>query len=251
VSVSLSCCIITLNEADRIEACLKAAAVVADELVVVDSGSTDGTPEIARRLGARVLHRDWTGYGQQKRFAEQQASHNWILSLDADEVLSDQLQQEIAALMTIAPPMAAYRVRILAVHPGQARPHRWAEGYNIVRLYNRRRATYSEHPVHDRVETGTHPVGQLDGVIYHYAWRSFEHLHAKMRAYADYQVQVLRKPAAVLALRLPFEYPLTFFKYLVLRRNFSGGWTGVRVSHIAASVRTYRIWAMLKKALGR
>ena len=251
MAVAITCCVITLNEADRIEACLRAASKVAAELLVVDSGSTDGTPDLARKLGARVLQRDWTGYGQQKRFAELEARNDWILSLDADEVLSPDLQAEIRDLTSEEPPLAAYRLNILAVHPGRDRPHRGAEGYNIVRLYDRRRATYSEHPVHDRIETGDEKVGQLQGVVLHHAWRSFEHLRAKMQAYADYQAEVLHKPAGGLALRLPFEYPLVFLKYLFLRRNISAGWTGVRVSHIAASVRTNRIYKMLLKALGR
>jgi len=250
VTVAISCCVITLNEADRLEACLRAASAVADELLVVDSGSTDGTQEVARRLGARVLHRDWTGYGQQKRFAELEARNDWILSLDADEVLSPELQAEIRALMAQEPPLAAYRMNIVAVHPGRERPHWGAEGYNIVRLYDRRRATYSEHPVHDRIETGDEPLGQLDGIVLHFSWRSLEHLRAKMQAYADYQAEVLSKPALALALRLPFEYPLTLAKYLFLRRNIFSGWTGIRISHMTALVRTSRIYKMLNKALG-
>ena len=251
MGVPISCCVITLNEADRIEACLRAAAQVADELLVVDSGSSDGTPDLARQLGARVLHRDWTGYGQQKRFAELEARHDWILSLDADEVLSPELQAEIRDLCAETPPLAAYRLNIVAVHPGRDRPYWGAERYNVVRLFDRRRATYSEHPVHDRIETGSEAVGQLSAPVLHYSWRSLAHLRAKLEAYADYQVEVLRKPALALALRLPFEYPLTFAKYLILRRLISSGWTGVRISHMTAVVRTRRIAKMLNKALGR
>ena len=86
--VRLSCCIIARDEADRLARCIEAVKGLADEVVVVDSGSTDRTVEIARDLGARVFHRDWDGYGPQKRYAEDCAAYDWVLNLDADEVVT-------------------------------------------------------------------------------------------------------------------------------------------------------------------
>ncbi|RMF17508.1 MAG: glycosyltransferase family 2 protein, partial [Gammaproteobacteria bacterium] len=90
----LSLVIITLNEAGRLEKCLRSVPF-ADEIVVVDSGSTDGTVALARALGAKVVHQDWLGYGAQKQFAVEQATHDWVLCLDADEWLSEPLAREI------------------------------------------------------------------------------------------------------------------------------------------------------------
>lgn len=244
-STALSCTIITRDEADRIARCVRAARAVADEVLVVDSGSTDETTAIAEREGARVLHRDWTGYGPQKRFAELEASCDWILSLDADEVLSPELQAEIKALMAAGPPLAAYRLRIVGMIPGRDRPHLGSRSYNVVRLYDRRRATYSESPIHDRVETGSLEVGQLRGLVHHYSFRSIAHLKEKLDAYATYQLDHVRKPLLVLLLRAPFEYPLTFLKYLIFRGNITAGWTGVVISHLPAAARARRIWALI------
>ncbi len=97
--MALSCCIIAHNEGDRIERCIRAAQPIVDEIVVVDSGSTDDTVAKAKALGAKVFYNAWDGYGPQKRFAEDCATHDWILNLDADEVVTPELAREIAALM--------------------------------------------------------------------------------------------------------------------------------------------------------
>src|ERR1700755_3103275 len=97
--VRLSACIITYNEADRIEACLRSVSFC-DEIIVVDSHSTDATREIARSLGARVIERDWPGYRSQKQFAVDNAVHDWVLCLDADERVTRELRVEIEALRT-------------------------------------------------------------------------------------------------------------------------------------------------------
>lgn len=244
----LSCTIIAKDEADRIGRVIEAAKVVCDEVLVVDSGSTDETVAVAEGLGARVLHRDWTGYGPQKRFAEEEAVHDWVLNLDADEVLSPELQAEIAALMRRGPDKPAWRVRIVNMYAGKTRPHPGSQAYNVVRLYDRRVASYSDSPVHDRVVTGDAPVGQLQGIVLHYAWRSLAHLRAKLEAYADFQVGRVKKPRAQLLARLPFEYPSVFLKYYLLRANALGGLTGLRISHMAAAVRTRRLLKMLAHA---
>src|SRR4051812_48031413 len=98
-AAKISACVITLNEADRIEACLRSAAFC-DELIVVDAHSTDDTRELARRLGARVIERDWPGFRSQKEFAVGAASHDWVLCIDADERVSDELRAEIEAART-------------------------------------------------------------------------------------------------------------------------------------------------------
>ena len=147
----LSVVIIALNAASQIEACLKSAAF-ADEIVVVDSGSRDDTREIALKYGARVLHQDWLGFGRQKQFAVEQASHDWVLCLDADERVSDPLRASIVETLQ-APRFRAYRMPRCNRFMGRWLRH--GEGYPdwSLRLFDRRVANWSEDEVHEKVLT--------------------------------------------------------------------------------------------------
>src|ERR671928_1972393 len=110
-TLPLSVFIIARNEADRLGATIRAVRELTDDLVVVDSGSTDGTQAVAEALGARVIHNPWPGYGPQKRFAEEQCRHDWLLNLDADEVVPPELAENIRALFAAGePPLPAYRI---------------------------------------------------------------------------------------------------------------------------------------------
>jgi glycosyltransferase involved in cell wall biosynthesis len=248
MTTPLSCCIIVKNEVDRIGACIEAVADLAAEVVVVDSGSADGTQTIAERLGARVIFNEWAGYGPQKRFAEQAATNDWILNLDADEIVTAPLRDEIRALMQREPPLKAYRFRIRNVYPGQTQPRLWADNHNYVRLYDRRVVSFRNSAVHDTVDTRDIAVGQLHGSVTHFSARSYEHIKQKLRNYIDLQAKVLRKPAWQMLLRLPFEYPIVFLRYYFLRCHFTGGWDGVYTSHIAAEARVQRLLKMLRGA---
>jgi len=245
--MSLSCCIITHDEGDRIERCIKAALQIADEVVVVDSGSTDDTVLKAKSLGAKVYHHPWDGFGPQKRYAEDCAKHDWILNLDADEVLSQELASEIAELMRSTERLfPAYRFRQVTVYPGHDKPRLWADFHNYVRLYDRRHVRFRESRVHDTVDTGKHPVGQLKGIALHYSWRTLEHLRAKLEKYTDLQAKELKKPRWLILLRLPIEYPFLFLRYYFLRRNFTGGRFGLHVTHRIALARSNRLVKILR-----
>lgn len=244
-AVPLSCCIITKNEGDRIAACIEAVQPIADEVVVVDSGSTDDTVAIAEGLGARVFHRDWDGYGPQKRFAETCASNDWILNIDADEIVTPEFRGEIAALMQGEPPFAAYKMRLVPVYPGHTKPRLWSSAHNHVRFYDRRRARFHDSLVHDTVDTGDEPVGQIRSPVLHYSLRSLAHLRDKLDSYTTLQAKELRKPAWKILLRLPFEYPAVFLRYYLVRRNFTGGWFGLGFSHISAEMRVRRLLRIL------
>lgn len=244
--VPLSACIIARDEADRIERCIEAVRGLADEVVVVDSGSTDDTVARAEALGARVFSRAWDGYGPQKRFSEDCASNDWVLNLDADEVVTPQLAAEIRALMASEPPLAGYRVPMPTVFPGASKPRLWAESHNYIRLYDRSRMRFRDSLVHDTVDEAGQPVGQLKGVALHYSNRSIEHVRQKLDRYTHLQAKELRKSPLAVWLRLPIEYPSVFFRYYVLRRNFTGGLFGLQSSHIAAEMRVRRLLRILK-----
>jgi glycosyltransferase involved in cell wall biosynthesis len=240
--MALSCCIIAHNEGDRIERCIAAARDIVDEVVVVDSGSTDDTVAKAEALGAKVFFHAWDGYGPQKRYAEDCAANDWILNLDADEVVTPELAREIAALMRApAGVLPAYRFRQVTVYPGREQPRLWADYHNYVRLYDRRRVRFRESRVHDTVDTKNFPVGQLRGVALHFSWRSLDHVRAKLESYTDLQAKELKKPRWYVLARLPVEYPILFFRYYIMRRNCTGGLTGLRITHEIARARWRRL----------
>lgn len=244
-STPISCTIIAKNEADRIGDCIRAVSGLVDEIVVIDSGSTDDTVSVAESLGARVIFHEWPGYGPQKRYSEDMARNDWILNLDADEIVMPELREEIRGLMTSGPKLNAYRMRIRNVYPGHNRPRLWADFHNYVRLYDRRVVRFRESAVHDTVDTRSELVGQLKGSVAHFSARTFEHIRTKLEAYSDLQAKVMKKPAWTLWARIPFEYPLVFLRYFIARRHFTGGVEGVYSSHLNAQARFNRLFKFL------
>lgn len=218
----LSIFIIAHDEADRIGRTLTAVRHLSDDIVVVDSGSTDGTQALAESLGARVVHHDWPGYGQQKRFAEDQCRHPWLLNLDADEVVPPDLAREIADLFENGEPAQdGYRIRIAEIFPGEPAPHRFAYALSPVRLYRSDKGRYSPSPVHDRVEFRPDArLGSLKGTVHHYSVRSLGEQIAKLNGYSDAQADDLDQRGEKLsALRLGLEFPANFLKAYIGRRH--------------------------------
>ena len=209
----LSVFIIAQDEADRIGDAIRAVRDLSDDVVLVDSGSTDGTPAVAAGLGARVIHHPWPGYGPQKRFAEEQCRHEWLLNLDADEVVPPELEREIRALFAAGEPQSpAYRIEIAEIFPGEDRPHSWAYTLTPVRLYRRDAGRYSAALVHDRVELNAGiRAGHLRGVIHHFSVRSLGDQLDKLNRYSDQQAHDLelrerRDPDLAPVLRVPGEF---------------------------------------------
>jgi len=249
----LSVFTIAFNEADRIGRTLEAVSSLTDDIVVVDSGSTDGTPDIARRYGARVIHRAFDGYGPQKRFAESQCRHDWLLNLDADEVPQPDLLAAIRRLFEAGPPpLPCYRLRIVTVYPGARRPRPLAHAVAPVRLYDRRRARYSSSLTDDRVEADGLPSATLPGVVWHFSFRSLNHIGRKLEGYADLQAREKagRRAPALLRLRLLAEMPAQFAKYYFFRRHVTGGRMGFRYALEHARAKRRRIAHFLDARAG-
>lgn len=240
----LSIFLITHNEAARLGLVLEAAAGLTDDVVVVDSGSTDDTVSIAEAHGARTFHRDWTGYGQQKRFAEDQCKHEWLLNLDADEVLTPALHAELQALFENGdPPPGAYRVRILNLYPGDAEPRPFANDYNVVRLYHRSVGRYRDDRVYDRVVLESPAqVGQLAAPIHHHSIVDWAHMVDKANRFTSHELgKLAAKPRGALMVRLVTEMPLQFVRNYFLRGHVLGGWKGFVFALNTAYLRTLRI----------
>lgn len=242
----LSVFLIARDEAERLPATLAALQGLAAQIVLVDSGSTDATLEIARAHGAETRHRDWTGYGAQKRFAEELCTQPWLLNVDADEVVTPALAAEIRALLAGDPAPAAWSVRILNVYPGDARPRPFANDYDVVRLYHREAGRYRDHPLFDRVET-TGPVKRLRAPLHHFPFLSWAALVDKQNRYTSYQAETAkRRGRAGLILRLWVEFPAVFVKMMVARRHVFGGWKGLAFSVVVAWARFLRIVKLLE-----
>lgn len=215
--------LIARNEADRIGPTIAAVIGWADEVLVVDSGSTDDTVAIAGRAGARVVFNAWPGYGRQKRFAEEACRNDWVLNLDADELVPPALAAEIAALFASrgGPDRDAYRIRIAEVFPGERAPIALAYTLSPVRLYRRSRGRYSASPVHDRVELEPGATtGRLRAPIHHFSVRSLGDQLAKLNRYSDQQADDLDARGIVIPTwRLFLELPAAFLKAYLGRRH--------------------------------
>ena len=229
IMIPVSVFIIAKNEADRIGETIRAVRHLTDDLVVVDSGSSDETRSIAAGLGARVIENPWPGYGPQKRFAEEQCRHPWLLNLDADEVLPADLAAEIEALFANGEPGAqAYRLPIAEIFPGETKPHALAYSLAPVRLYRADRGRYSSSPVHDRVDlaAGTR-VGKLRGIVHHRSVRSLGDQLDKLNRYSDQQARDLEaRGVAIPTWRVFFELPAAFLKAYIGRRHALRGTYG-------------------------
>lgn len=240
----LSIFIITRNEADRVGRTIEAVRDLSDDIVVVDSGSTDDTSAIAASLGARVIHNDWPGYGPQKRFAEEQCRHDWLLNIDADEWVPPALADNIRALFAQGEPRAdAYAIRIAEVFPGEEAPHRWAYTLAPVRLYRRDKGRYASSTVHDRVQLAPGArVETLRGTIHHFSVRSLGDQLAKLNSYTDALAHDLdKRGVTVPTLRLFVEFPASFLKAYIGRRHIVRGVYGFMTAMNFAFFRYLRV----------
>jgi glycosyltransferase involved in cell wall biosynthesis len=225
----ISVFIIAKNEADRIGETIRAVRDLTDDLILVDSGSTDGTQAIAEELGARVIFNAWPGYGPQKRFAEDQCRHVWLLNLDADEVVPAKLAAEIRALFAQDEPRCqAYRIGIAEIFPGEAAPHPLAYTLYPVRLYRKDWGRYSPSLVHDRVDLKSGAkIGKLRGVMHHRSVRSLGDQLAKLNRYSDQQAVDLEiRGVSIPTWRVFFELPAAFIKAYIGRRHALRGTYG-------------------------
>jgi glycosyltransferase involved in cell wall biosynthesis len=221
----LSVAIITRNAASELERCL-ASVAFAEEVVVVDSGSTDGTVELAARHGARVVRKEWLGFGAQKQFAVDAASHEWVLCLDADECLSPELRESIVAEIK-APRGFVYAMPRCNRFLGRWLRH--GEGYPDwnVRLFHRGHARWGSESVHEKIVTQS-PVLRLRGDLLHDSAETLERYFDKQNRYTSLQAASLRAAGRrANALQLVLSPLLRFIKFYLLRLGFLDGVPGL------------------------
>jgi glycosyltransferase involved in cell wall biosynthesis len=225
----LTVAIITLNAGAQIEACL-ASVAFADEVLVVDSGSTDETVAIARARGARVLAHEWLGFGRQKQLAVQNARNDWVLSLDADERVSEALARSIGAALGERR-YKAFRMARRNRFLGAWLAH--GEGYPdwSLRLFHRGHASWSNDEVHEAVLT-TAEVGRLEGDLLHDSAEDLATYLAKQNRYTTLHARSLFEQGVRASYWRLLVNPLVrFLKFYVLKLGFLDGGPGL--AHIA------------------
>lgn len=240
--IKLSAYVVTLNEEKRLAKTLKALSKVADEIVVVDSGSTDKTREIAEKYGAKFLFNKWKNISNQKNFAQNKCTNDWVLSVDADEVLSNELIKEINNVKK-NPTADAYWIKISDMMPGCDKPSRLAKYYNLIRLYNKTKANMPDDFTNDRIVLGNEAkTMQLKGKVLHFSYISLSQYWLKLNTYTD----ELLKTAIVqnrkyTRLRLITEFPRQFIVYYFIKRYFVYGLAGFWMSNTLAYFRFLKI----------
>ncbi len=234
--------VIARNEAAALGRCLDSVPFVAEK-VVVDSGSTDGTPEVAATHGARVVHQQWLGFGPQRNFATTQAMHDWILALDADEALSPELAcemaQELPQLMRSEYAGAILRRQTLYM----GAPMRWYRpmvGERVTRFYHRSRARWTDTRVHERLSFDG-PTMTFRHPIVHEHNPTLAHKQLKVLLYAELKARDwLDRGRPPRIWPVPLVFVATFLKDYFLRLAFLDGPRGYVAAQIAASYAVYK-----------
>ena len=221
----LSAVLITRNAASVLEPCLDSLAFV-DEIVVVDSNSSDGTVDMAARKGARVVQKGWLGFGRQKQYAVEQASHDWVLCIDADERVSQQLRLSIEKALA-APESPVYRMPRRNRFLGRWLAH--GEGYPdwSPRLFNRLNARWSDDLVHEKVLFAVTP-GTLEGDLMHDSYDDLAVYIERQNRYTTLAArQAYEEGRNATVLHLLFSPLVRFIKFYIMRLGFLDGLPGL------------------------
>ena len=246
----VSVTVITLNEAEHIGAAIDSAAW-ADEIVVIDSGRTDGTADIARAKGVMVLTREWSGYVDQKNYAAERVSHDWIFSLDADERIPPELAAEVRALLSSEPSKRGYRVPRVTFHLG-----RWIRTTDFypdfqTRLYDRRAATWRGKYVHESVAVNG-PAGRLRHDLEHYSFRDLRDQLDRVNHYTTLAARQMREAGRRAGpLDLLVHPPAAFLRNYLLRRGILDGTVGLTISLVNAYsvfLKFAKLWELQREA---
>ena len=253
--MKISATIITFNEADNVRAACESVSW-ADEVLVVDSESTDGTREIAADCGARVINRPWPGFAAQKQFAADEAKHDWILSLDADERVSDELRTSIEALKSLPSEQLAdgYVMARRSFYQG-----RWIRGGGWypdrqLRLYRKSRGRWQDRRIHESVKMDSDArVAQLNGDILHYSVTSAAHHHRMIgERYAPLAAQQMFDEGRRASLfSIGAAAPSAFLRSYVLKAGFRDGLAGLSIASFAAHhafLKQLMLWELQRKS---
>jgi (heptosyl)LPS beta-1,4-glucosyltransferase len=232
ISVLIPCKNERLNIAD----CIESVRGIADEIIVADSGSTDGTLDFVRELGGcRIIEREYIDPVSFKNWAMPQCAHPWVLAIDADERVTPELADEIRQVLSSAPRCDGYFIHRRNFFFGHEVKHCGWERDKILGLYRRAVCHYAAGHVHERLDVGTDRIGYLRGKYLHFPYWTFDQYLEKFGRYTTWSAQELlerghRPTWTMLTLRPAFS----FFKHFILRRGFLDGRMGLIISLLAS-----------------
>jgi glycosyltransferase involved in cell wall biosynthesis len=236
--MKISATIITLNEEANIRDACESVAW-ADEIIVVDSHSTDSTREIAESCGARVINREWPGFSAQRQFATEQAAHDWVFSLDADERVSDELKSSIDVLrqMPEGQPVDCYRIARRSFYQGRwIRGGGWYPDWQL-RLFRKSKGHWGPRHIHESVKMDAGArIGLLGGDILHYSVKDSAHHHRMIgERYAPLAAQqMFEEGRRTSSLKIATAGPAAFIRSFILKGGFRDGLAGLTIARFAA-----------------
>jgi len=226
----ISACIISYNEEKNIEDCLKSLQSVTDEIIVVDSLSTDRTKEIAAKYTDKIYDQDFLGHVEQKNLAVSKASYDWILSLDCDERLTPELVSSILMIKDKLEQADAYRMARKTFYVYRWLHHCWYPDFKV-RLFNKNTAKWGGVNPHDRVEVKGNNIATLDGDILHYSFNSISEHIRTLDNFTEIGAREIINRNKVVSMITPWTHGFwTFLRLYIFKRGFLDGYAGLVVS---------------------
>ena len=233
--MKISFCLITLNEEANLRRCLQSCAGLADEIVVVDCGSSDGTEAIAREFGARWVHQDWLGFVGQKNIALGLAAHPWVFSIDADEEISPELQAELKQIKERNGDVGGYSMPRCVLYEGRWIRHGDWYPDRLLRLFRKQGARFVGGKVHERLELAGGRVESLRGDLFHYSFKDADDHWARCQKYARLWAETQHEAGRTCGPIAPWSHAA--FRWLrgyILRGGFLDGPQGWRIAQMNA-----------------
>lgn len=238
---TLSVAIIAFNEEARIAQCIENVKSIADEIIVVDSGSSDRTTEIAEALGAKLFREEWKGFAGQRNSARDKCSGKWVLFIDCDEILSEDARSGISAAI-LQSSFSGYQLKYLSFFMGKWIRHSWRQDWHI-RLALRDSCRWTGQYVHETLECDG-AIGKIDGHVYHFTYSDYEKELSKSILYAKLGAQsICSRNKKIKLHHLVFNPLWGFIKHYFVKRGFLDGFQGfvIAVSNLHYTFSKYLI----------
>lgn len=226
----ISACIISYNEENKIEDCLKSLEGIADEIIVVDSLSTDRTKEVVEKYTDKIYDQKFLGHVEQKNLAVEKANFDWILSLDCDERLTEELKKSLLKIKDNIESADAYRMARKTFYVYRWLNYCWYPDFKV-RLFNRNTAKWGGTNPHDRIELNGENIVTLKGDIQHFSFNSISEHIQTIDSFTEIGAQEIIKKGKSVSLISPFTHGAwTFLKIYVFKKGFMDGYAGLVVS---------------------
>lgn len=247
MSSKISCVMITFNEEENLRRSLESISWC-DEIIIVDSGSTDKTLDLCKEFNCKIFYKDFDGYGEQKRFAVSKASNDWIFNIDADEVVTNELRNEIENKdLNVNPDIKGYHILRSLIFLGKQFKYGRESKESYLRLFDKNSGNFSDEKVHEKVEVDG-IVSNLSGKLLHYSYKDIDQYFQKFNFYTTQAAQSLlekgdegRKPLIIV-----LSFPFYFIKNYIIYRNFLNGLPGFYwslFSSLYPVIKYFKLWS--------